>query len=463
MHSDRHSTAVRPEHRLDLPPDAGSKADEPGPATSGPSHHRRSVPAPVRSTRRMPRTVAAVVLLACTAAACSGTDPEDGIALGVERVAVGTTDAGAGPASSTTAPTTSTVGAVPATTEPVPADMQPLPTDAVRPGATTAGRTTTPGTAGNPNPPATNPPAAGVPSGPRPANGSSSSLGRCALFPASSYWYADVSTLPVHANSANYVASIGATGALKADFGSGLWDGGPIGIPYVVVPAGQAKVPMSFEYAAESDPGPYPIPPDAPIEGGPASDGDRHILVVDETDCRLYETYAAYPDGAGWRAGSGAVWDLSSNALRPAGWTSADAAGLPILPGLVRYDEVAAGAINHAIRITVPRTQRAYVWPARHFASSRTDANLPPMGLWLRLRAGFDTSGFPREAQVILDALKRHGAIVADNGSAWYLSGAPDERWNNSALATLRRVPGSAFEAVDTSSLVADPNSGRVS
>jgi hypothetical protein len=260
-----------------------------------------------------------------------------------------------------------------------------------------------------------------------------------------------------------YVASIGATAGLKADFGSGLWNGGPIGIPFVTVGAGQPPVGITFDYADESDPGPYPIPANSPIEGGPAADGDRHVLVVDTSACRLYETFATYPNNDGtWHAGSGAVFDLRSNALRPNGWTSADAAGLPILPGLVRYDEVAAGVINHAIRITVPRTQKAYVWPARHYASSRTDANLPPMGLWLRLRADFDISGFAPPAQVILTALKKFGAIVADNGSAWYMSGAPDERWNNDVLHTLGAVPGSAFEAVDTSSLMADPNSGRI-
>ncbi len=298
--------------------------------------------------------------------------------------------------------------------------------------------------------------------GPRPANGSATSLGRCTLFPPSSYWYANVSTLPVHASSAAYVASIGATSGLKADFGSGLWNGGPIGIPYVVVGTGQPKVPVTFDYADESEPGPYPIPPDAPVEGGAASEGDRHILVVDQTDCRLYETWSTTPAGSGWHAGSGAVFDLGSNALRPDGWTSADAAGLPILPGLVRYDEIAAGRIDHAIRITVPRTQKSFIWPARHFASSRADVNLPPMGLWLRLRADYDTSGFAREAKIVLDALKQHGAIVADNGSAWYLSGAPDERWNNDALGTLRRVPGSAFDAVDTSSLPVSAGSGQV-
>jgi hypothetical protein len=288
------------------------------------------------------------------------------------------------------------------------------------------------------------------------------SIGSCSLFPRSSYWYADVSTLPVHAMSANYVNSVGPAKKVHADFGSGEWDGGPIGIPFTLAPAGTPGAPISFDYGDESEPGPYPIPTDAPIEGGPNSDGDRHVLVVDESSCLLYEVFAAYPDGGGgWTAGSGAVWDLGSNAFRPDGWTSADAAGMPILPGLVRYDEVAAGHIDHAIRMTVPKTQKAYVWPARHRASSSTDANLPPMGTWFRLRADFDTSGFPAEAQVVLQALKTHGAIVADNGSSWYLSGAPDDRWDNDALATLGRVPGSAFEAVDVSSMIVDPSSGE--
>ncbi|MEO8692152.1 MAG: hypothetical protein ABI658_01470 [Acidimicrobiales bacterium] len=293
--------------------------------------------------------------------------------------------------------------------------------------------------------------------------GSGSTIGGCPAFPTDNYWHADVSGLPVHPNSAAYVASIGASSGLKADFGSGLWEGGPIGIPFVSVGAGQPKVTVGFDYDDESDPGPYPIPANPPIEGGAQADGDRHILVVDSSTCRLYELFAAYPANNGaWTAGSGAIYDLRSNAMRPAGWTSADAAGLPILPGLVRYDEVAQGVINHAIRITVPRTQKAYVWPARHLASSRTDTNLPPMGLWLRLRADFDVSGYPRDAQIILQALKKYGAIVADNGSPWYMSGAPDERWNNDVLQTLRRVPGSAFEALDTTSLISDPNSGHV-
>ena len=312
-------------------------------------------------------------------------------------------------------------------------------------------------------PPATT--AAPPPPPPAPPNtvGTGSTLAGCPAFPADNYWHADVSALPRLANSDTYIASIGASAGLKADFGSGLWDGGPIGIPFISVGAGQAKVTVNFDYADESDPGPYPIPSNAPIEGGAQADGDRHILVVDASTCYLYELFSAYPaSGGSWNAGSGAIYDLHSNALRPAGWTSADAAGLPILPGLVRYDEVAAGVINHAIRITVPRTQSAYVWPARHLASSRTDTSLPPMGLWLRLRGDFDISGFPHDAQVILQALKKYGAIVADNGSAWYMSGAPDERWNNDVLQTLRKVPGSAFEAVNTTSLISDPNSGRV-
>ena len=284
----------------------------------------------------------------------------------------------------------------------------------------------------------------------------------CPTMPPDSYWHADVSELPVLPQSDRYVASIGVTAGLKADFGSGTWNGGPIGIPFTTVAGTQPKVPVSFEYADESDPGPYPIPADAPVEGGAASTGDRHVLVVDRDACRLYELFAAYRNGDGsWRAGSGAVFDLRSNAMRPAGWTSADAAGLPILPGLVRYDEVAAGEIDHAIRVTVPRTDRRYVWPARHHAGT-ANPDLPPMGLWLRLRADYDISGFPGAAQVILRALKRHGAIVADNGSPWYLSGAPDERWDNDVLRTLGQVRGSAFEAVDVSTLTVSPDSGQV-
>src|SRR5687767_930695 len=237
---------------------------------------------------------------------------------------------------------------------------------------------------------------------------------------------------------------------MHADFGSGLWEGGPIGIPVTVVRGSQPKVRVTFEYASESDKGPYPIPKNAAIEGGRGADGDRHALIVDRDRCKLYELFALYPKpGGGWRAGSGAIWDLRSNRLRPAGWTSADAAGLPILPGLARYDEVARGRIDHALRFTVSRTRRAYVWPARHFASDLTDASLPPMGLRVRLKASFDTRAFPRQARIVLEALKRYGMIVADNGSDWFISGAPHPKWSNMELHTLHRVPGSAFEVVD--------------
>jgi hypothetical protein len=215
----------------------------------------------------------------------------------------------------------------------------------------------------------------------------------------------------------------------------------------------QQKVRVRFDYADESDRGPYPIPPGVRIEGGRAADGDRHAILVDRDRCRLYELFALYPEGRGWRAGSGAIWDLRSNRLRPAGWTSADAAGLPILPGLARYEEVASGRIRHALRVTVSQTRRAYVWPARHFASDLTDASLPPMGLRLRLKRSFDVSRFPRQARVVLRALQEYGLVVADNGSDWYLSGAPSPRWSNDDLHSLHAVPGSAFEVVDTASL----------
>jgi len=237
---------------------------------------------------------------------------------------------------------------------------------------------------------------------------------------------------------------------VHADFGSGLWEGGPIGIPITVVRGAQARARVAFEYADESDKGPYPIPANVAIEGGRGSDGDRHALIVDRDRCKLYELFALYPaGGGGWRAGSGAIFDLRSNKLRPAGWTSADAAGLPILPGLARYEEVARGRIDHALRFTVNDTRRAYVWPARHFASDTTDPALPPMGLRLRLKQSYPIAGFPRQARIVLQALKEYGMILADNGSDWYLSGAPHPKWSNDQLHTLHRVPGSAFEVVD--------------
>ena len=287
---------------------------------------------------------------------------------------------------------------------------------------------------------------------------SAQAVAGCQLFPRDSIWNTKVDELPLDPASATYVATIGADTNVHPDFGSGEWpvgSGAPIGIPYTTVAAGQPLVPIGFLYAGESDPGPYPIPPDAPIEGGPASTGDRHVLIVDTASCTLYELFNSFPHGGGasWSADSGAVFALGSYALRPETWTSADAAGLPILPGLVRYDEVAAGAIEHALRFTVPRTRRAYVWPARHYASSRTGAQYPPMGQRFRLRSSFDTSTFAPRIQVILTALKQYGMMLADNGSAWFLSGAPDERWDNDELRQLRQLQGSDFEAVDVSSL----------
>ncbi len=287
--------------------------------------------------------------------------------------------------------------------------------------------------------------------GGRPPAGASS----CHLFPRSSPWNQRVDKLPVTRNSGAIVRSIGVDRSMHADFGSGLWEGGPIGIPYTTVSAGQRRVPVSFEYADESDRGPYPIPADVPIEGGRQADGDRHVIVVDRARCRLYELYSAYPldGGKRWRAGSGAIWNLRSNRMRPRGWTSADAAGLPILPGLARPEELRTGGIDHALRFTAPRTRRAFVYPARHYASNSTDPSLPAMGQRPRLRAGFRTGGFPRQARAVLRALKRYGMILADNGSPWYISGIPSPRWDNDDLDTLGRVRGSDFEVVDTAPL----------
>ena len=273
---------------------------------------------------------------------------------------------------------------------------------------------------------------------------------RCPVFPKSNAWNQRVDSLPVAANSDEIVRSIGANGSVHADFGSGLWEGAPIGIPITVVGRKQAKKRVSFEYADESDRGPYPIPRSVKIEGGRSSTGDRHAIIVDRSSCRLYELYSLYPKGNGWKAGSGAIWSLRTNKLRPAGWTSADAAGLPIFPGLARYDEVKRGVIDHALRFTVQRTRRAYVYPARHYASDSNDASLPPMGLRLRLKSSFDVSGYPRQARIVLVALKRYGMIVADNGSSWYITGAPSPGWSNDQLHTLGRVRGSDFEVVQS-------------
>jgi hypothetical protein len=287
-------------------------------------------------------------------------------------------------------------------------------------------------------------------------------LGACLLFPKNNFWNTRIDKLPVDKNSSAYISSIGAGVGLHADFGSGLYEGKPIGIPYVVVPDNQAGVSVTFGYDDESDHAPYPIPSNAPIEGGSSSKGDRHILIVRQGECKLYEVGNAYPNPDGsWRVGAGAIWDLNSNALRPSTWTSADAAGLPILPGLVRHDEVAAGVIAHAIRFTAQTTQTAFVWAARHQAGASSDPNLPPMGARFRLKASVDLSSYPKDVQVILQALKTYGLILADNGSNWYVSGTQDEAWDNDVLSSISKVKGSDFEAVDTSSLIVNPDSGE--
>jgi hypothetical protein len=279
----------------------------------------------------------------------------------------------------------------------------------------------------------------------------------CPVFPASNPWNQKVDTLPVAASSAQLIASIGVSGSVHADFGNGLYNGSRIGIPYVVVHAKSTpKSRVTFEYADESDKGPYPIPANAPIEGAPqhADQGDRHVVIVDRDACRLYELSGIAKHNGTWSGWSGAIWNLRSNAVRPAGWTSADAAGLPILPGLARWEgDASTGAIKHALRFTAERTRRAYIYPARHYASSLTDPSLPPMGLRVRLKAGVNIAALPPQARIVAQALKTYGMILADNGSNWYLGGAPSPRWSNDQLHALGGLTGADFEVVDTSKL----------
>jgi hypothetical protein len=285
--------------------------------------------------------------------------------------------------------------------------------------------------------------------------------GNCPILPVDNIWNRRIDTLPVDTKSLTYTTAIGLSAHFHADFGSGTWDGFPIGIPYNVVGSGQAKSTVIFDYDDESDHIPYPIPANPRIEGDPSGNGDRHLLTVDTSTCTLYELYAARKVGSQWYAGSGAVFDLRSNALRPAGWTSADAAGLPILPGLARYDEAAAGEIRHALRFTAPATNGTYIWPARHLTSSPYNVNAPPMGQRFRLKASYTIDGFSPQARVIARAMQVYGLILADNGSAWYVTGAPDERWDNEVLHELDAIHGSDFEAVNESSLMVDANSGQ--
>lgn len=285
-------------------------------------------------------------------------------------------------------------------------------------------------------------------------------LGACPVFPANNIWNTPVDKLPVSPNSATYVNTIGASSPLHPDFGT-VYDGEPNGIPYVTVPGTQTQYPATFMYQSESDPGPYAIPLNAPIEGGSDSIGDRHVISVDIDNCILYEMWDSYPQTASWQAGSGAIFNLLANTLRPSGWTSADAAGLPIFPGLVKYDEVLTGTINHAIRFTVPQTQDTFVWPARHEASNLTGSQYPPMGVRFRLKASFDISGFSATNQIILQALKTYGMMIADNGSSWYIQGAPDSRWDDDDLHNLTTLNGSDFEVVDVSGMMVNSNTAQ--
>jgi hypothetical protein len=297
----------------------------------------------------------------------------------------------------------------------------------------------------------------------RPPSAAAAAVAGCPTYPSDNIWNTDISTLPVHARSSQWLASTNAgTTRLHPDFGPSFGAQPlPYGIPYVVTDHTHAKTAITFQYAGESDPGPYPFGSDTPIEGGPSANGDRHALMVDRDTCALYELYNARYSSTGSTAGSGAIWDLRSNALRPSGWTSADAAGLPIFAGLLRPDEVAAGRVSHAIRFTAARTDTSFLWPARHQAGSASDPTLPPMGARFRLRAGFDISHFRADTQVVLRAMQHYGLILADNGSNWYFTGSAEDGWDTDMLSELKTIPASQFEAVDESSLLISPNSGQ--
>lgn len=290
------------------------------------------------------------------------------------------------------------------------------------------------------------------------------SVGGCDIFPSDSYWNTPVINAPRHSQSDSFIAAMGTDTLLHPDFGT-VYAGAPNGIPYDIVAASQSTTymgPFDFLYWDESDLGDYPIPADPSIEGGPDSTGDRHILLLRQGDCSLFELYSAYPQtGGSWFAGSGAIYSLNSHALRPDTWTSADAAGLPILPGLVRYEEVIAGQVNHAIRFTANQVYSGYTWPARHSDGRSSSTANPPMGQRFRLKASVDISGFSARIQVILQAFKTYGLILADTGSDWYISGAPNMNWDDDELRTLRNLRGSDFEAVDMSGLMINVDSGQ--
>jgi hypothetical protein len=284
----------------------------------------------------------------------------------------------------------------------------------------------------------------------------------CTVFPANNYWHADISRLPVDPRSSAWLSHMSTGRTLHPDFGPSYGDGPNYGIPVTVVSAAHPKVSVRFDYASESDRVRYPLGSDTRVEGGIASAGDRHTVVVDKANCRLYETWLTRKSGGQWRAGSGATWSLTSNALRPNGWTSADAAGLPILPGLLRWNEVKAGHVNHAIRFTTDVTAKAHLWPARHDAGTKSVAAYPPMGARFRLKASYSPAHLGRDARVVVAAMKKYGLVLADNGSPWYFQGEQNPHWPGSLIADLKRIPASAFVAVQTSSLRVSANSAAV-
>ncbi|MEO6511870.1 MAG: hypothetical protein ABIO16_12810 [Nocardioides sp.] len=284
----------------------------------------------------------------------------------------------------------------------------------------------------------------------------------CPAFPADSWWHADVSQLPVHERSSQWLSHMSTDRDLHPDFGPSYGDGPNYGIPVTVVDGSHPKVRVRFDYADESDRVRYPLGNDTRIEGGRNSGGDMHAIVVDRSTCMLYETWNTRVSGDTWRAGSGAVWSLRSNDLRPDGWTSSDAAGLPILPGLLRWKEVKNGRVDHAIRFTTDTTSSWHLWPARHDAGSTSEKSYPPMGARFRLKASFSLSGFSAKARVVLRAMKTYGLVLADNGSPWYFQGEQNKHWPSAFVEDLKRIPASAFEAVDTASLMVDPDSAQV-
>ena len=386
------------------------------------------------------RWLAAIGILLLVGAGCGGGHPfADREGRTTARSSVPSTSSETAP--SENVPTSSTSTQAPLSVAP----PTPPPTTGATPRAT---------------PPPSRPPASAPTTRPPVLAGTGPSIAGCPIFPADNAWNTDISNLPVDSHSGAWLATSGGPNLhIHPDFG----DSGtsvPYGIPFTVTNASHPKVSIRFDYADESDPGPYPFGPDTPIEGGSGSGGDQHAIMLDSSTCTLYELYDANYSALGSTAGSGAIWSLRSDALRPNGWTSADAAGLPILPGLLRQDEVAAGYVGHAVRMTVQTTDKSFIWPARHQAGSVSDPNYPPMGARFRLKASVDISRFSRDTQAVLTAMKHFGLIVADNGSNWYFQGAAQPGWDNTMLDELKSIPVIDFEAVNTSSLMIDQNSG---